>query len=74
MRELQLALNRKYGAGLVPDGDWGAKTQKALLSNKLPVVIYWKQYSEITGYKLNTDGTAEAGNWWEDPFKYLTWL
>jgi len=79
VKDIQDALNTKYKAGLLADGKFGPKTLAALLANKFGGMIYWKQYSEITGKALTTTQAAaedtggvftasNAANWWS----YLT--
>jgi len=61
VKDIQIALNANYKAGLKEDGDWGKLTQAALKGNNLPVTIYWKEYSEITGYSLLVGGKKVMG-------------
>jgi hypothetical protein len=79
VKDVQTALNTKHGAKLVVDGKFGAKTLAALIASGYGGVIYWKQYSKITGKALTTDQQASeditgiftadnAANWWS----YLT--
>ncbi len=74
IKSLQTALNKKYNAGLTVDGVWGKLTTKALQANKLPITIYWKQWSEITGIALSSNGTVSIPSVlpvWNNP---LTWF
>ena len=74
VKAIQEALNKKYKSGLVTDGSWGPKTQTALKANNLPVIIYWKQWAEITGLPLSSDGTFTIPSIlpvWNNP---LTWF
>ncbi len=68
VKDIQDALNTKHNAGLVADGKFGPKTLKALLANNYPGVIFWKQYSAITGKQLSVGGTvvddSNSWSWW----------
>lgn len=77
VKALQTALNLKYNAGLKTDGNWGPKTQAALIANNLPTTIYWKQWSEITGNSITVGGKIvqqEKTNPWAQtiPANYYT--
>lgn len=60
VKSIQVALNTKYNSGLKTDGIWGAKTQAALIANKLSTTIYWKQWYEITGFPMTVGGKLVA--------------
>ncbi len=50
VKQLQQALNDRYGSELVIDGVFGTKTAKALSAHGFnPSAIYYKHYNEILG-------------------------
>lgn len=63
VRDLQNALNQKYGAKIGIDGDWGNETQTALQKLGLPLVIDSQTYAKIilgTQHASKPAGAATA--------------
>jgi len=59
VKQLQEALITRYKVKLPKngaDGVWGTETENALISLKMPTVIYWSHWSAITGIPIKTDG------------------
>jgi hypothetical protein len=69
VKDIQDALNTRFKAGLLADGKFGPKTLAALLANGFGGVIYWKQYSQITGKEITVNGKpVESESPWYWPF------
>jgi len=49
VKEIQHALNTRFGSELVEDGIYGPKTEKALSAHGFQSTVYWKHYYEILG-------------------------
>lgn len=47
VRDIQTALNKKYGAKIDVDGDWKGQTENALVAKGLPTVIDNQTYAKI---------------------------
>lgn len=69
VRDLQTALNKKYGTKIDIDGDWGNQTETALKSKGLPTVIDSETYAKLilgtykTGSsKPGASGTSGSGS------------
>lgn len=53
VKNLQSALNTRFGSELVVDGIFGIKTARALSAHGYnPDAIYWKHYYDILGVKI----------------------
>lgn len=53
VKNLQTALNTRFGSELVVDGIFGIKTAKALSAHGYnPDAIYWKHYYDVLGVKI----------------------
>lgn len=53
VKNLQTALNSRFGSELVVDGIFGTKTAKALSSHGYnPDAIYWKHYYDVLGVNI----------------------
>lgn len=53
VKNLQAALNTRFGSELVVDGIFGTKTAKALSAHGYnPDAIYWKHYYSVLGIKI----------------------
>jgi peptidoglycan hydrolase-like protein with peptidoglycan-binding domain len=57
VRDLQTALNNKYGTKIDVDGDWRGQTESALKSNGLPTTIDSETYAKLI---LGTYGKAKT--------------
>jgi len=71
---IQSALNSKFNAGLTMDGIWGAKTQKALLANKMPTVINAAEFTQITGTTPESLSVDSFTSGKINPLNPLTWF
>lgn len=49
VKNIQAALNDRYGSSLVVDGIYGPKTQRALSAHGYQSTVYYKHYFEILG-------------------------
>jgi len=49
VKNVQSALNKRFGSALVVDGIYGTKTQRALSAHGFQPTIYYKHYAEILG-------------------------
>lgn len=53
VKNLQAALNTRFGSELVVDGIFGIKTARALSAHGYnPDAIYWKHYYDVLGVKI----------------------
>jgi hypothetical protein len=63
VRDIQNALNKKYGAKIDVDGDWKGQTENALVAKGLPTVIDNQVYAKIiTGTYGKSNSKPSSGD------------
>jgi hypothetical protein len=64
VKDLQAMLNSRHRSGLVVDGDWGSRTEAALVKAGLPTVIDAATYSRLVGEPPTAQTASEVvANW-----------
>lgn len=71
---LQKMLNTRFKAGLATDGDWGRKTDTALVKAGLPTQIDAATYTALVGEREREDVTASdiVASWTGTPLELAT--
>ncbi len=69
---LQKLLNSRFKAGLTTDGNWGRKTDAALVKAGLPTQIDAATYAALVGQQPGPTATEVVTNWTGSPLELAT--